>query len=272
MESAGATTTSPQPMVEVDTGAGGSAGATMTSPQPMVAVDAGAGESADAGDPQDPIVPPAHCDVDGGCVSQCTNQSATCAVISSGVICELDGFVGASAEVGCGQRTIVGTACCGGCGCVPVEVFFDGTSCWQGVPTCAFSGLADQLFNPHDAGAADGGWISAENNGVQGQFYLGTTDLDAGDSPSGDSGADGGTASLGGNNTTIDANGSDGTLAGADTDATAIGVSGSDSGPAGADTDATAIGVGGSDSGPAGADTDAATGDAGSSEGGSTGP
>jgi hypothetical protein len=128
-------------------------------------------------------------------------------VLSQDVLCEVEGFAGASAEVGCGQRAIIGTACCGECGCVPVEVFFDGKNCWQGVPTCTVAQWADLFLDPHAPGAADGGWISAANNGVTGQFYLGTTDPDSGDASAGDSGSEDGTA--GGDGTMIGESGSD---------------------------------------------------------------
>jgi hypothetical protein len=188
---------------------------TPSSPQPVVTVYAGAGGGADAEDPPDSSVPPNACEIDGGCVSQCTDPSAICAVVSRDILCELEGFVGASAEVGCGQRAVIGTACCGECGCVPVEVFFDGKNCWQGVPTCAAAEWANQFLSPHAPGAADGGWISAANNGVQGQFYLGTTDPNSGDASAADSGSEGGTA--GGDGSTIGASGSDSGVA--DTDA-----------------------------------------------------
>jgi hypothetical protein len=190
--------------------------ASLPSQQPLVAVAASADASAaDAEAPQDPIVPPIDCDIDGGCVSQCSSdQSAVCAVVGQGTLCELQGFAGASVEVGCGQRAIVGTACCGECGCVPVEVYFDGKNCWQGVPTCTTPEWTDQFLNPHAPGAADAGWSSAANNGVPGHFYLGTTDPDSDDASAGDSGSEGGTG--GGDDTTIDASGSDSGIA--DTD------------------------------------------------------
>jgi hypothetical protein len=174
-----------------------------------------AGDSADAGGPQDPVALPSDCDIDGGCVSQCSaDQSAVCGVVWLGFLCELQGFAGASVEVGCGQRATVGTACCGECGCVPVEVFFDGKNCWQGAPTCTAPEWSGLFLNPHAPGAPDGGWISAANNGVPGHFYLGTTDPDAEDASAGDSGSEVGNA---GDGAAIDASGSDGGLA--DTDA-----------------------------------------------------
>jgi hypothetical protein len=192
-------------------------GASPPSQQPLIAADAGA---------EGP--PPNDCDLDGGCVSQCgaptATQSATCGVVSpQGVLCELDGFTGASVEVACGQRAIVGTACCGECGCVPVEVFFDGKNCWQGVPTCSVSVWANYFLDPHAPGAVDGGWNPAANDGgVQGEFYLGTTPPDAGDAEAEDSGSEGGPAdgAADAGATTTDAGGFDGADGGvADADA-----------------------------------------------------
>lgn len=56
----------------------------------------------------------AECDLNGGCVSKCTDQTVTCSVQRLDSACELQGFVGASTQVACGQRAVIGTACCGG--------------------------------------------------------------------------------------------------------------------------------------------------------------
>jgi hypothetical protein len=215
----GTSPSSRQPMLAAHADAGDTAqGTSPSSQQPMLAAHADAGDTADAEDPSDTIVAPNDCDIDGGCVSQCTDQSAICAVVSRDTpLCELQGFVGASAELGCAQRAIIGTACCGECGCVPVEVFFDGKNCWQGVPTCTAAEWTDQFLSPHAPGAADGGWISAANNGVQGQFYLGTTDPNSGDASAGDSSSEGGSA--GGDGATIGAS-ADGSVADTDAGAT----------------------------------------------------
>ena len=119
-----------------------------------------------------PALIPDHCDLDGGCVSKCTNQTVSCAVEPLPTFCEFDGFTGASAPVTCGQRVVIGTVCCGACGCVPVEVFFDGTSCWQGIPQCTLPSLANQFFGPHEIGALDGP-STAPNNGVPDQIDVG---------------------------------------------------------------------------------------------------
>lgn len=163
---------------------------------------------ADGGNGQPPP-PPAQCDfADGGCVAQCNQpqmpQVTQCSVITSTTLCELVGFVGASTQVACGQQAMIGTACCGQCGCVPVEMFYDGTYCWEGVPTCALSYLTDQFYEPHLPGPPDGGpWISAAANGIIAPFYIGTTPPDAG-ADSGDD-SDGGTADDDGGAATADA-------------------------------------------------------------------
>jgi hypothetical protein len=92
------------------------------------------------------------CWPDGGpdsCASNCTEASVICTVVPDTDTCELKEFVGASAQVACGEAAIVGTACCGECGCVAVEVFYDGTRCWEGIPDCSLVGLAGQWFGPH---------------------------------------------------------------------------------------------------------------------------
>jgi hypothetical protein len=89
------------------------------------------------------------CDVDGGCISTCPSSTLTCAVENIGIACEFAMFSGASAAVPCGQTATVGTACCGGCGCVAVELFNDGQRCWQGIPDCTLSEFANLFFEPH---------------------------------------------------------------------------------------------------------------------------
>lgn len=112
------------------------------------------------------------CDVHGGCISACGTEIADCGVESVGFACEFEGFVGATARVACGQRVVIGTACCGGCGCVPVEVFFDGSRCWQGVPQCALSQFKDQLLDPHTTASPNPYFASPTD--VPGNFYLGS--------------------------------------------------------------------------------------------------
>jgi len=191
----------------------------------MAADDAGTNDAAGA-DSQVPP-PPGDCDfADGGCVSQCgaQHQSTVCAVVTPDSLCELQGFVGTSAQVACGQAAIIGTACCGECGCVPVEVFFDGTYCWEGVPTCTVNGLTDQYLDPHAPGALDAGWDPADANGIPGTFSLGTPPDSGSLSPENtDSDDDGGATGTGSATDDTDAGPADaGTdAATANTDATA---------------------------------------------------
>jgi hypothetical protein len=112
-------------------------------------VDAGAEASDDAGDDSGNDES-AECDLaDGGCVATCSGQSVTCTVESVSSACEPNMFADASATVACGQTVTVGTSCCGGCGCVPVQLYFDGKRCWEGMPACALSQFAGKFFDPH---------------------------------------------------------------------------------------------------------------------------
>lgn len=106
-----------------------------------------ASEGGEAGAPaRDPN---ATCTLDDTCVANCTTRTATCGVESFGAACEFEGLKGASAALSCGEHKVVGLACCGGCGCVPVEVYFDGWSCWQGLPQCSADQFANHMLDPH---------------------------------------------------------------------------------------------------------------------------
>ena len=79
----------------------------------------------------------ATCDADGGCISlRAPSENANCAVVSAVSYCEFELFKDVSTTVTCGQTVTVGTANCGACGSVAVEVFYDGSHCWQGMPDC----------------------------------------------------------------------------------------------------------------------------------------
>jgi hypothetical protein len=86
--------------------------------------------------------PPAECDLDGGSCNgsppptTCGSPTVQCGVVDPGFSCEFPEFVGVSVSVACGETAKVGTACCGACGCVDVEVYYDGKYCWQGIPGC----------------------------------------------------------------------------------------------------------------------------------------
>jgi len=110
--------------------------------------------SGGAGSSTDPVTteppPPPSCDLDGSCIKDdCKDTTVACGVESTGTTCEFEGFKGATAPVSCGQRAVIGMACCGGCGCVPVEVYFDGTHCWQGFPQCEMEEFRNKMVLPH---------------------------------------------------------------------------------------------------------------------------
>jgi len=116
--------------------------------------------------------PPESCDLNGTCVSKCEDTTVTCGIESHGLACELEGFTGATAQVSCGQRVVIGTACCGECGCVPVEVYFDGSYCWQGVPECKVDALANRMFFPHQTTTPNPSFTPPDMG--PGSFYLGS--------------------------------------------------------------------------------------------------
>jgi hypothetical protein len=130
----------------------------------------GAGGDADS----DSGVDQAHqqCTFGETCVSKCTDTAVSCGIESLGFACEFDGFVGASTSLTCGERAVIGTACCGGCGCVPVEVYFDGKHCWEGVPQCAMDQFSNKMFDPHDPTPPDAPPFTPPTN-VPGTFTLG---------------------------------------------------------------------------------------------------
>lgn len=166
------------------------------------------------------------CTVSGSCTSsKCSDQHVSCAIESTGVACEFEGFVGASTDVTCGERAVVGTACCGGCGCVPVEVFFDGSRCWQGVPQCTgLDQFSNKFFDPHAPGTKDGNFTRPD--GVPGTFFLGSGGIggsSAADAGAGDS--NGGTAGAGGSGAAGSSAGNTASFGGA-SDSGAAGASG----------------------------------------------
>jgi hypothetical protein len=113
------------------------------------AASGAAGSDADAGS-----VPPdtetAECDVDGGCAPTCTGQTVTCAIESFDNYCEFEVFKDVPKQVACGQVITVGTACCGACGCVDVDLFYDGHECWQSTPACTPEKFTPgQFYGPH---------------------------------------------------------------------------------------------------------------------------
>ena len=128
--------------------------------------------------------PPAPCDLEGHCDPKSPAQQVTCGVVA-GDACEFAGFIGATADVSLGQRAVIGTACCGACECVPVEVYFDGKQCWQGL-----SGCIAQLLNPHPTTAPNPAF-SPPPPSDSGSFYLGSAGS-AGETAGGSAGGAGG--------------------------------------------------------------------------------
>jgi hypothetical protein len=126
-----------------------------------------------------------ECDLlDGGCTSNCDrDQSNICSVILDRTECELVELAGAFTTVACGQTAPVGTANCGGCGSVAVDVYYDGAQCWEGIPDCALPQFAGKLFDPHAPGAIDGGVAYTVDA---------TTGADAGTDAGADAGTDAG--------------------------------------------------------------------------------
>ncbi len=118
--------------------------------------------------------------------TNCKNTPVTCGVESSGAACEFEGFNGATTQVTCGQQVVIGTACCGGCGCIPVEVYFDGTYCWQGLPKCMLPEFADQVFHPHATTTPNPSFMPPSS------FYLGSGGIGGSAGASSTSGGHGG--------------------------------------------------------------------------------
>lgn len=151
-------------------------------------------EQSSAGEgPTDP--PPLHpsCDLNGSCSAKCEDTSVTCGVVSTGIACEFEGFTGATAQVACGQRVVIGTACCGGCGCVPVEVYFDGAQCWQGIPKCTMPSFTDRLWDPHPTSTPNTSFVPPSSFYLGSGGFGGNAGLAGGESGGADSaGADGG--------------------------------------------------------------------------------
>ena len=90
-----------------------------------------------------------ECDSEGICTEGCDAPSVTCVVGTLEIGCEIKQFRGMSATVGCGRTASVGTANCGACGSVAVEVYFDGKQCWEGIPSCSRPEYFGKFLDPH---------------------------------------------------------------------------------------------------------------------------
>jgi hypothetical protein len=78
-------------------------------------------------------------------------SAVTCAISSSSDNCEFKSFYGDTATLTPGQTAVVGQSCCGTCGCVDVELRFDGSECWQGFPDCCSGADASEYCNQWQA-------------------------------------------------------------------------------------------------------------------------
>jgi hypothetical protein len=186
-------------------GAAADGGAAASDGSATASTDGGsAGEA-----PSSDAIPPSgvgqehtQCDLNTSCMSNATTTIVTCGVEAIGFACEFEGFVGATADVGSGQHVVIGTACCGGCGCTPVEVYYDGRNCWQGIPECVLPQFMDQMFDPHHTTIPNPSFSPPST--VPGNFYLGSGGIGgaptatAGASAGGAPGTDSGGAPAGG--------------------------------------------------------------------------
>jgi hypothetical protein len=133
---------------------------------------------------------PPPCDLNGNCSSQGDGATVTCGVVP-GNECEFAGFVGATAQVAWGQAAVIGLACCGQCECVPVEVYFDGVQCWQGLPQCA----NNKFITPHPTTTPNPSFTP--NKDAYGSFYLGSGGFGGSEAKQGDTGPAAGNSGAG---------------------------------------------------------------------------
>jgi hypothetical protein len=102
-----------------------------------------------AGPQSAPLDPASECDIDGGCISKCPSDTVNCTVEFPPGECEFEAFRDIPTSVTCGQSVTVGIANCGGCGSVAVQVYYDGSYCWQGIPDCMLPQFVGKFLNPH---------------------------------------------------------------------------------------------------------------------------
>ncbi|MEO6599361.1 MAG: hypothetical protein ABIQ16_05775 [Polyangiaceae bacterium] len=129
-----------------DAGEGGSGGDNEGS----VAGESGS-PSADAGSGGATETTPSEISADAGAgpvPTRCAAKQATCAVLSEPA-CEFMAFADQTKTLSCGEIATVGMAQCGACGPATVELYFDGRTCWQGIPDCALADFAGKFVYPH---------------------------------------------------------------------------------------------------------------------------
>lgn len=93
---------------------------------------------------------PTDCNVNDGCEAKCRQPTRTCSVVDLGIACEFSKYAGTSLELTCGELTSVGEVNCGACGPVDFKVYFDGQSCWEGIPDCERGEFKGILFRVVD--------------------------------------------------------------------------------------------------------------------------
>jgi hypothetical protein len=89
---------------------------------------------------------PTDCNVNEGCEARCREPTRTCSVVDIGIACEFKKYAGTSLKLTCGELTSVGEVNCGACGPVDFKIYFDGQSCWQGIPDCERGEFKGILF------------------------------------------------------------------------------------------------------------------------------
>jgi hypothetical protein len=109
---------------------------------------AGGEETAASGAGGAPLA--SECSISDGCEARCQQATGTCQLIDMPFACEFDEYAGNSRELACGELVTVGPVECGGCGPVDVKIYFDGRSCWQGLPDCTLPEFNGVLFRIDD--------------------------------------------------------------------------------------------------------------------------
>jgi hypothetical protein len=87
------------------------------------------------------------CDGAGTCASSPNAACRTCTIRANGA-CEFNPFVGLGASLAPGQVASIGSVNCGSCGLVTVQVYYDGSRCWEGFPSCPSFGAWQSPYVP----------------------------------------------------------------------------------------------------------------------------